>query len=187
MPLIQDKESGLWVQTFDRCLPGPTRLILLESGQLLQHVAPPGPPIEPWELASERWVFCTSSLTRWQTPWGQRPSPHHCGCTSPASGSVTLSKDLVCACTLSCLSYPTLLTLWTVAYQPPLSMGFSRQEYWGGVPCPSPGDLPHPGIEPGSLALQADSFTVWAIRKGQRFDASVHLKTHFELNRKFIQ
>ena len=47
--------------------------------------------------------------------------------------------------------------LWTVTHQAPLSMGFSRQEYWSGLPCPSPGDLPNPGIEPGSLALQADS------------------------------
>ena len=42
---------------------------------------------------------------------------------------------------------------WTVAYQPPLSMGFSRQEYWSGVPLPSPGDLPNPGIELGSPTL----------------------------------
>ena len=46
---------------------------------------------------------------------------------------------------------------WTVAHQAPLSMGFSRQEYWSGLPYPSPGDLPNPGIEPGSPALQADS------------------------------
>ena len=42
---------------------------------------------------------------------------------------------------------------WTVAYQAPLSMGFSRQEYWSGLPFPSPGDLPDPGIEPWSPAL----------------------------------
>ena len=54
----------------------------------------------------------------------------------------------------SCL---TLATLWTVAHQAPLSMGFSREEYWSGLPFPSPGDFPDPGIEPGSLALQADS------------------------------
>ena len=47
-------------------------------------------------------------------------------------------------------------TPWTVAYQAPRSMGFSRQEYWSGLPFPSPGDLPNPGIEPGSPALQAD-------------------------------
>ena len=54
-------------------------------------------------------------------------------------------------------SRPTLATPWTVAHQAPLSMGFSRQEYWSGLPFPSPGDLPDPGIEPGSPELQADS------------------------------
>ena len=48
-------------------------------------------------------------------------------------------------------------TPWTAALQAPLSMEFSRQEYWSGLPFPSPGDLPTPGIEPGSPALQADS------------------------------
>ena len=50
-------------------------------------------------------------------------------------------------------------TLWTVAYQAPLSMGFARQEYRSGLPFPPPGDLPNPGIEPGSPALQADALT----------------------------
>ena len=50
-------------------------------------------------------------------------------------------------------------TLWTVAHQAPLSMGFSRQEYWSGLPFPSPGDLPDPGIKPRSPALQADALT----------------------------
>ena len=49
------------------------------------------------------------------------------------------------------------VTPWTVAHQAPLSIGFSRQEYWSGFPFPSPGDLPNPGIEPMSPALQADS------------------------------
>ena len=48
-------------------------------------------------------------------------------------------------------------TPWTVAYQAPPSVGFSRQEYWSGLPFPPPGDLPNPGIEPGSPALQADA------------------------------
>ena len=48
---------------------------------------------------------------------------------------------------------------WTVDCQAPLSMEFSRQEYWSGLPFPSPEDLPDPGIEPGSPALQADFFT----------------------------
>ena len=49
------------------------------------------------------------------------------------------------------------MTPWTVAHQPPLSMGFSREEYWNGLPFPSPEDLPKPGIKPGSPALQAAS------------------------------
>ena len=48
------------------------------------------------------------------------------------------------------------LSLWTVAHQASLSMEFFRQEYWSGLPCPFPGDLLDPGIEPGSPALQAD-------------------------------
>ena len=54
-------------------------------------------------------------------------------------------------------SHPTLVISWTVARQAPLSMGFSRQEYWSRFPFPSPGDLPDQGIKPRSPALQADS------------------------------
>ena len=56
--------------------------------------------------------------------------------------------------TKSCL---TLMTPWTVVRQAPLSIGFSRQEYWSGLPFASPGDCPNPGVEPRSPALQADS------------------------------
>ena len=54
-------------------------------------------------------------------------------------------------------SRPTLCDPWAVAHQAPQSVGFSRQEYWSGLPFPSPGDLPVPGIEARSPALQADS------------------------------
>ena len=50
-------------------------------------------------------------------------------------------------------------TPWTVAHQAPLSMGFSRQGYWSGLPFPSPGNLPHPGVEPRSPTWQADALT----------------------------
>ena len=56
-------------------------------------------------------------------------------------------------------SCPTLCNPWTVAHQAPPSMGFSRQEYWRGLPFPSLGDLPDPGIEPRSPTLQADALT----------------------------
>ena len=69
------------------------------------------------------------------------------------------SKDLLCSPggRLGAKSCPILVTPRTVAYQAPLSMGFSRQEHWSRLPFPSPGDLPELGIEPGSPALQADS------------------------------
>ena len=60
-------------------------------------------------------------------------------------------------CMLSQFGYVQLFaTPWTVAHQAPLYMGFSRQEYWSGLPCPPPGDLPSLGIKPGSPTLQAD-------------------------------
>ena len=62
------------------------------------------------------------------------------------------------ACMLSRFSPVQLfVTLWMVALQASLSMGLSRQEYWSELPCPSPGDLPDPRIEPGSPTLQAGS------------------------------
>ena len=65
---------------------------------------------------------------------------------------------LLHVCVLSRFSPVRLfVTLWTVAHQAPVSMEFSRQEYWSGLPFPSPGDLPDPGIKPMSLALQAGS------------------------------
>ena len=57
------------------------------------------------------------------------------------------------------------VTAWTVAHQASLPMGYSRQEYWSGVSCPSPGDLPHPGIEPRSPALAGGFFTASIIWK----------------------
>ena len=70
-------------------------------------------------------------------------------------------------------------TPWTVAYQALPSMGFSRQEYWSRLPFPSPGDLPDPGIKPGSLSLQADALTSEPPYKGNIF--SLMMRT-FKIN-----
>ena len=67
------------------------------------------------------------------------------------------------------------VTLRTVAHQAPLPMGFSRQECWSGLPCPSPGDLPSPGIEPGSSHMTGRFFTIWATR-----EALSEIWTHFK-------
>ena len=77
------------------------------------------------------------------------------------------TNNHVCACTrmcvLHCFSCVQLFkSLWTVAHQTPQTMGFSRQEHWSRLPCPSPGDLPDPGIQPGSPALAGVFFTTHA-------------------------
>ena len=66
---------------------------------------------------------------------------------------------------LSCVQL--FATPWTVALQAPPSIGFSRQEYWSGLPFPSPRDLPDPGIEPKSPTLQADALTSEPLGKSQ--------------------
>ena len=68
---------------------------------------------------------------------------------------------------LSCVQL--LAAPWTVAYKAPLSMGFSKQEFWSGFPFPSPRDLPDPGIEPGSPALQTESLLSEPSGEGMRF------------------
>ena len=78
-----------------------------------------------------------------------------------------------CVCVLlSCLVVSDSATLWTVAHQAPLSMGFPRQEYWSGLPFPSPGDLPDPEIEPASpvsSTVKADSLPTKPSRKPETF------------------
>ena len=69
-------------------------------------------------------------------------------------------EGAMCACSVVCYS----LTLWTVAHQAVLSMGFPKQEYWNGSPYPPPGDLPDPGIEP---ALAGVFFTIWGTWEAQ--------------------
>ena len=68
-------------------------------------------------------------------------------------------------CVLSHFSHVRIFAAaWTVARQAPLSMGFSRQEYWSGLPCPSPGDLRDPGTEPASLMSPALAGGFFSIR-----------------------
>ena len=88
---------------------------------------------------------------------------------------IQVSVSVYCVCVLSCLSHIQLfVTPWTVAHQAPLSMGFSRQEYWSGLPFLPPGDLPDPGIEPTSLTsptLTAGFSTtsiIWEAPKGTK-------------------
>ena len=68
--------------------------------------------------------------------------------------SYTIPYTTNCTSMLSCVQL--FVTPWTAAHQAPPSMGSPRQEYWSGLPFPTPGDLPNPGVKPGSPALQAD-------------------------------
>ena len=89
---------------------------------------------------------------------------------------------------------PLCATPWTVALQAPVSMGFSRQEYWNGLPLPSSGDLPDPGIKPLSPALQADSLPLshlgspqkllWSLENQEHTYIHTHTHTHTEKKRK---
>ena len=88
------------------------------------------------------------------------PSHPETGSTGLPLGVGQSLRACVRACTRAQLLSCVCATPWTVAHQPPLSMGFSRQEYWSGLPCCPPGDLPDSGIKPvspASPALQADS------------------------------
>ena len=121
----------------------------------------------PWLLPGPPWpVSYTSEL------------PHITRCYSPCwSFPVTVRRVTIWSISLSpapnssgglvAKPCPTLAAPGTVACQAPLSMGFSRPEYWSELPFPSPGDLPDPEIEPGSPALPADFFTNWATRESK--------------------
>ena len=75
-------------------------------------------------------------------------------------GEISTTSDMQMKVKVKSLSRVWLfVTPWTLAHQAPQSMGFSRQEYWSGLPFPSPGDVPDPGIEPRSPTLQADALT----------------------------
>ena len=90
----------------------------------------------------------------------------------------------MCTVAQSCA---TLVTPWTVALQAPVSMGFPRQEYWSGLPFPSPGELPHPGIEHESLAassLAGGFFTTEPRGKPTYF--KTHIPKLYRFRKKYI-
>ena len=91
---------------------------------------------------------------------------------------------------LSCLGHVQLFVIpWTVACQAPLSMAFSRQEYWNGLPCPPPGDLPNPGIKPVSpvaLALVGGFFTTEPLGKPIHLSGRVTINAFHQFKRNLL-
>ena len=92
-----------------------------------------------------------SSILAWKISWTEEPGGYH----PRGSQSLTQLSTGTHTCTRAHSVMSDFATVWTVAYQAPLSMGFSRQEYWSGLSLPSPGDLPDPGIEPTSVTYPA--------------------------------
>ena len=119
-------------------------------------------------------LFCNPCPVARQAPGSQPRDRIYIFTTEPPGKPSKVT--VLCYAVLSGFSHVWLCaTLWTVAHQAPLSMGFSRQEYWSGLPCPPPGHLPDPGIETESLtspALAAWFFTTsvaWEASKGTIF------------------
>ena len=100
-------------------------------------------------------LFC---LLYWQT------SSLHTS-TTCKSPPINLHVYICIGIRIVCVSHSVVSDSWTVAYQAPLFIEFSRQEYWSGLPCPPPGDLPDPGIEPRVSLIVGRCFTVWATRE----------------------
>ena len=111
------------------------------------------------------------------TGWGHNKG--HCGIGDVCQRGERIKEHLRCV-VLSHFSHAQLfMTLWTIALQVPLTMGFSRQEYWSGLPCPPPGDLPDSEIEPSSRicpALGGRCFTTSAAWETQRAPTLPRLK-----------
>ena len=126
---------------------------------------------------SKKFCLCVTSVGQWKVQrngvcfpgWSSQFSdmlpiflPHgekdlgSWGGESPRNSCIRLkSSERPCVCVPSCSVVSHSVTPWTVAYRSPLPMGFPRQEYWGVLPFPPPGDLPNPGIEPVSLTSPA--------------------------------
>ena len=116
-----------------------------------------GIPVELFQTLKVLWKWC---CTQYASKFGKLRSGHKFekGQFSFQSQRKAMPKNVQVKVKVT-QSCPTLCDPWTVAHQVPPSMGFSRQEYWSGLPFPSPGDLPNPGIEPKSPTLQADALT----------------------------
>ena len=148
-----EKPGGLWPMGWQRvrcdwatkhtCMPAPHPLIR-------HHFISMGLGFEQSLGLGDREAWCAAvhrvaNSRIWLHDWTELNGTY-----------LPLHIRAMCACFLSCFKIVLLFaTLWTVAHQFPLSMGFSRQEYQSGLPCPSLGDLPDPGIEPASLTSPA--------------------------------
>ena len=138
--------------------------LALPSPHLMMKAAAGGGP--EWKHQKQgvancgRWVKSNHHLLLWINFYGNTAPPnlftYYLWLLSLHKGRVKKLPQILCLCMLSHFCHVWLFaTLWIVTHQAPLSMGFSKQEYWSGLPCPPPGDFPNPGIEHTSLVLPA--------------------------------
>ena len=118
-------------------------------------------------ICSKKWIFFSSShLFQVLLFLRHLCSNFGLGKNKKFRGLLAFYTSVLMKVKVKSLSHVWLfLAPWTVAYQAPPSMGFSRQEYWTGLPFPSPGDLPDPGVESGSPGIAGRSFTIWTTRE----------------------
>ena len=155
-------EGGCLFETAGKSIEGTQRRrrgLPVEAGQTRGPLPTPIQPVKSAELG----YLCRKSREK------SHPSQ---------SSAVEVNRKGSCVCVLSCFSRVRLCeTPWTV-HQAPLSMGFSRQEYWSELPCPPPGHLPDPGIQPTSLISPVSAgefFTPSATWEAQRSHAMSYL------------
>ena len=117
-----------------------------------------------WEDPLEKGMATHVSILTWRLPWTEEPNGYssvaHKELDTTEQVSTRVASHIWRVALHACVLSPVGLcvTLWAVARQAPLSTGFSRQEYWSGLPCPPPGDLLDPSIEPASSALTGGFF-----------------------------
>ena len=122
-----------------------------------------------WEDPLEKEMTTHTNILAWKIPWTEEPGGLQImGCQRVGYNWACMHAKPVSVKSKLYLKWNEVKSLnrvwlfatpWTVARRALLSMGFSRQEYWSGLPFPSPGDLPDPGIEPKSPTLEADALT----------------------------
>ena len=116
------------------------------------------------EAGGRGWEDGIVSLTQWTRIWANSGRQWRTGkprvlqsLESQRVGHYLVTQSELCSTKWFCSVMSNSVIPWTVVYQAPLSMEFSRQKYWSGLPFPSPEDLPDPGIKPRSPTLQADA------------------------------
>ena len=124
---------------------------VLISTLFSSHVSPRCDLMKKRNFTIRGWIAMRFRARTWVRMLGFKPKLHDWLSKRFAVSYLTSLTSTTCACAKLFSRAWLFATPWTVALQVPLSMGFSRQEYWSGLPCPSPGDLPYPGTEPASL------------------------------------